>query len=573
MTKTLSLIAFAATLVINAQTPSFQWAKDLAITSGQNDGWAVVTDKFGNVYTTGRFNAITDFDPGPGTYTLDPGSFSSPSFLNAIFVSKLDVNGNFVWAKSIPNIAGFPASICLDKSGNVYTSGQFSGTGDFDPGPSNHTLTSYAKDLYVWKLDNNGNFLWAKNPNGEYFEMADGIVTDLNGNVYTTGYIQSVVDFDPGPGVFNLGAKYKSALFVLKLDSLGNFVWAKLSSSVDYGQYRQSIAIDPSGNIYSTGVMWGLTDVDPGPAVVNIWSWGLSDPFISKLTTNGNFVWANSFGGAKEDYPTSIAIDKQLNVYCTGYFSGTMNYNINQQNNTISSAGGKDIFISKIDPNGNILWIKAMGGPLDDGGNSIRIDSLSNIHLTGTFQGTSDFDPGSGIANLTAEGTNGVDDIFISKLDQHGNFVWAKKIGGPSNDIAWSNAVDVVGNILVTGYFNDTVDFDPNAGVTNLSASPNTHRTFLLKLRDPLSVGISKNSMDGSIHIYPNPTSGITQLEFQNPKTEIKVEIYDSMGKLLQSSKLMRQDTSINLSNLATGFYYLKIFDSESVSLHKIFKE
>ncbi|MBT6372369.1 MAG: hypothetical protein HOJ86_06840, partial [Acidimicrobiaceae bacterium] len=109
--------------------------------------------------------------------------------------------------------------------------------------------------------------------------------------------------------------------------------------------------------------------------------------------------------------------------------------------------------------------VAVFGGTNADYGYSVAVDSSGNVYTTGYFNGTVDFDPGAGTANLTS---NGYKDVFVSKLDSSGNYVWAKNFGGTGNDMGYSVAVDSSGNVYTTGYFTGTVDFDPGAGTTNL---------------------------------------------------------------------------------------------------------
>ena len=124
------------------------------------------------------------------------------------------------------------------------------------------------------------------------------------------------------------------------------------------------------------------------------------------------------------------------------------------RNNLTSSAG--ITFITKSDASGNLIWAKNLGG--SNASTSIAVDVLRNVYITGSFRGTADFDPGPGTYNLTSAGD---EDIFVTKLDASGNFVWAKKMGGASDDDGNSIAVDASGNVYTTGYFQGTADFDP----------------------------------------------------------------------------------------------------------------
>ena len=125
-------------------------------------------------------------------------------------------------------------SIAVDAAGNVYTTGYFGGTADFDPGPGTYNLTSAGTyEMFISKLDSSGNFIWAKQMGGNSsLDYATGlsITLDAAGNIYSTGPLEGTVDFNPGPGVFTLsaiGVNRTRASFVLKLDADGNFIWAK----------------------------------------------------------------------------------------------------------------------------------------------------------------------------------------------------------------------------------------------------------------------------------------------------------------------------------------------------------
>lgn len=137
-----------------------------------------------------------------------------------------------------------------------------------------------------------------------------------------------------------------------------------------------------------------------------------------------NYLWAKSMGGIGEDYGSGISVDASGNVYSVGSFYGTVDFDPGVGTFELTSLGGTDIFISKLDSSGNFLWAKSMGGTAYDQGHGIFIDNLGNVYTTGKFYGTVDFDPGTGVANLTGNS------VFISKLDRNGNYVWARGVGG-----------------------------------------------------------------------------------------------------------------------------------------------
>ncbi|HLG33517.1 MAG TPA: hypothetical protein VI757_01445, partial [Bacteroidia bacterium] len=306
------------------------------------------------------------------------------------------------------------------------------------------------------------NWQWAKGIGGTGGDFGGAIAIDASGNVYTTGSFNGTVDFDPGAGIFNLTG---GGTFISKLDSTGNFIWAKaIVGTTNY--YGGSIAIDPagSGNVYTTGDFVGTADFDPGAGIFNLTAAGGRDFFISKLDSSGNFVWAKAMGGTSDDGGHSIAIDPSGSgtVYTTGIFEGTADFDPGAGVFNLTSAGWRDIFISKLDSSGNFVWAKAMGGTGDNQGRSIAIDPAGSgdVYTTGFFYGTADFDPGAGTFNLTSAAASA--DIFISKLDSSGNFVWAKQIGGTgsSGGASYSIAIDASGYVYTSGGFLGTVDFD-----------------------------------------------------------------------------------------------------------------
>jgi hypothetical protein len=386
------------------------WARAMG---GLENHWGegIAVGNAGSVYTTGGFQGTVDFDPGPGTYNLtSAGGFD-------IVVSKLDSSGDFVWAKRMggtPGEVGY--GIAVDSAGNVYTTGGFNGTADFDPGPGTHNLTSEGgADIVVSKLDSSGDFVWAKSMGGTAGDRGFGIAVDSADNVYTVGVFGGTADFDPGPGTYNLTSEGRADIFVSKLDSSGNFVWAKGMGGTD-GDRARNIVVDSSGNVYTTGQFEGTADFDPGTATYNLTSAGDREMFVSKLDSSGNFVWAKSTGGSGVDYRAmgrDIAVDSAGNNYTVGVFGGTADFDPGPGTYYLTSAGGFDIFVLKLDSGGNFVWAYSMTGPGSKQGNSIGVDSGGNVYTTGQFRDTVDFDPGPGTYYLTSAGQN---DLFVLKL-------------------------------------------------------------------------------------------------------------------------------------------------------------
>ncbi len=412
-------------------------------------------------------------------------------------------NFHFDWAVEFggPGSISVGSSIATDASGNVYTTGFFAGTVDFDPGPGTYFLTSTNTapgDIFVSKLDAAGNFIWAKQ-----MKAVDGggvglsIALDPSGNVYTFGSLLGTVDFDPGPGVSLLTCPECS--FISKLDPAGNYVWAEEYNPGTQDERDHSMTVDAAGNIFMTGYFNGTSDFDPGPGIFNISS-GAGDAFILKLNTNGAFVWVKQFNGSAFNATgegSSIALDNAGNIYVIGYtaifkldpagnflWSQGTDGNLegiavdNAGNVYVTGHGGVEAFVEKLDQAGNPIWSQVLGGTGEASGFSLALDAAGNVYMTGTFKGTLVFDPGSCLGTYTSTGSG---DIFVSEIKSDGTILWIKQFAGAGYNAGSSIAIDVFGGVCTTGFFAGTVDFDPGIGVFNLVSSGN-YTAFVQKM-------------------------------------------------------------------------------------------
>jgi hypothetical protein len=318
---------------------------------------------------------------------------------------------------------------------------------------------------------------------GENMTYAGFNTLDSDNNSYIVGIFQGTVDVDPGAGVSELTSSNSGEdmnTFFLKLDSDQEFVWVKqVEAPLGLGEgFFGSVITDSDSNLYFTGNFTGTVDFDPGAGEAELTAGGSNDFFILKLNSLGEYVWAKSVGGIDDDFPFSMSLDLTNNVYITGLFQDTVDFDPGAGTANLTAAGNYDAFILKLDEDGAYVWAKSVGGTSSDFGYSISIDSSGNSYITGYFSGTVDFDPGAGTANLTSAGNV---DVFILKLDEDGAYVWAKNVGGADNDTGISITVDSIGNSYITGYFNGTADFDPGAGTVELT-SAGDGSAFILKL-------------------------------------------------------------------------------------------
>jgi hypothetical protein len=326
---------------------NFVWAKALPSVGAYVHSKQIGVDADHNVYLTGTIRNTTDFDPGPGETLLVPVATHMDTFF-----AKYDANGNLLWLKSIwypvPSTTQSGAgadALTIDENGNMLIGGAFQGTSDFNPGAGTFNLTSNgARDAYILKLDKDGNFIWATSYGGTFAENITCLKTDGT-HIYVVGDFEAQpTDFDPGPGQTILTGK----LYTSKFDANGNFVWARTMG----GMYimQSWLAID-AGNVYITSSfhsIFGPADFDPGASeyllTAEVW-----DLALTKLTKDGNFVWAVS-GGAPDDFENNgkPVLDAAGNIYVGGSFGRTADFDPSACVYNITSYGQIDAFTYKV---------------------------------------------------------------------------------------------------------------------------------------------------------------------------------------------------------------------------------
>jgi hypothetical protein len=311
-------------------------------------------------------------------------------------------------------------------------------------------------------------YSFTKTMGGANHDYGQAVAVDGSGNVYITGYFLGSADFDPGAGTDNHTAVGEEDIFLTKFDSDGNYIFTKTMGGANH-DYGQAIAVDGSGNVYITGYFEGTVDFNPGGTADSHTSAGLEDIFLTKIKSDGSYGYTKTMGGTNHDYGQAVAVDGSGNVYITGSFSGTSDFDPGAGTDAHTSTGLEDIFLTKISSGGSYLFTQTMGGTDQESGQSIAVDGSDNVYITGYFSGTNvDFNPGAKIDFHTSAG---LEDIFLTKFDSDGNYLFTKTMGGTDHDYGRSVAVDSSDNVYITGSFSGTADFDPGAGTDNHTAA------------------------------------------------------------------------------------------------------
>ena len=361
------------------------------------------------------------------------------------------------WAYSIgaagPSVA---TDMVLDAQGNIFLTGNYQNSVDFDPGDGVHILTSAGgDDIFITKTSPSGDVFWNKRIGGPGIDHANSIAMDREGNLIVTGSFHETADFDPGPNVFSLSAGVDGDAFITKLDENGDFLWAIPITGDGFNEIR-SVKTDAANNIFVTGLFEETADFDPTDGLSLQSSRGMEDIFLAKYTSEGQLIWVNAIGGPGSDAGRGVTVTLTGNVWVAGHFSEAVDFNPNPDDETLTAQGLEDIFVATYTSQGNYIRALQIGGNENDEVNGIHMEVSGNILLTGMFRGHVDFNPSTFTAFL---GSQGGDDGYVVKLSPSGTFVWARSFGGEDNDKGIDISADYQGNVLVSGYFTGYADF------------------------------------------------------------------------------------------------------------------
>ncbi|MFT3765813.1 MAG: nucleotide-binding protein [Minicystis sp.] len=281
-----------------------------------------------------------------------------------------------------------------------------------------------------------GTTVFGKLLGGAQDEEGLAVAADTDGNVIVGGYTIGAVDF--GCGTLPGGAAEGAA--VVKLSASGTCLWSKRFGD---GSRVTGVGTDIGGNIYLTGSFTGSLDLGGGPLT----SAGQSDVFFAKLDAAGALLWAKRFGDGAPQTAMGLAVDPANNAIGVGYFQGAIDFG----GGALTSAGGNDIYVVKLDTAGTFVWARSFGDGGNQVGNAVAVDEAYNAVITGSFSGTVDFGGGP----LTSAGLG---DAFVARFDSTGSHVWSARWGDAKDQAGYAVAAFGAGQVYVAGTFDGTID-------------------------------------------------------------------------------------------------------------------
>jgi len=291
---------------------------------------------------------------------------------------------------------------------------------------------------------------WAKRWGDSALQFATGIAADPSDNWFFTGGLYGTANFGGG----NLTSTDDADVFLVKLTPAGDHVWSK-RYGVSCGQQNATgVASDAQGNVIVTGyhdgsLNFGGTNLS-GPSCFSGRHW----TFVAKLDGSGNHIWSKLIRTeSNQDSVRSrrVRVDAAGNIVIGGEFNG----NVDLGAGYVSTGQPRGVFVASLDPDGNHRWSHVYGGSTSSAYSNVwgvGVDPAGNVAIAGTFSG--DIDLGSG--SLTSAANK---DMFVARFDSSGTPQWSRRVGGSGEDWARDVTLDGLGNVLVSGHFDATVDF------------------------------------------------------------------------------------------------------------------
>lgn len=586
-------------------TGTLLWARHFNGSNWMDEAREISVDSAGNVYLAGSFSVIFDADPGPGTHYL-----SSPSLYgHTALLIKLDTQGNFVWARQM----GGPGtdrieSISTDAAGNTYFTGTFQDSIDIDPGPATRMLYAggSSNSAFLGKFNTMGDLVWAHGLGNNTSTEGKGVRLSPGGLPYFFGNMGGTVDFDPGPGTFNLSNTNGYCPYIVRYDTSGqnpfgwNFPYAAPGGFCE----MKDLHLDAQGDLLMAGRFYGTIDLDPGPATALFTVLGGEDIFVSKMDTSGQLQWARRMGSNNDEVAESVSSDSYGNVYSTGVFSGITDFDPGNSAFYLYPTPGasSDMFISGLNSSGQLLSAKQIAGAT---GQVLRFDASGALLLAGTFSGMVDFSPGPSIFTMSSQGYSDVYfqrmipcqadtfsqtqtacvsyvfggqiltqsgtyiDTFLSQYDCdsviHLNLTITSvdtsvvQTGAQLNAQATSGGfqwLECPGMTAINGATSAQFTAGTNGGyavVVTQNGCSDTSSCY------PVS-GLGLNDSDNPpISVFPNPVSGQVTIQTSQQDPLVSYSIRDLTGRVIEQAELISTRHTLQTNNWPAGTYLLDL--------------
>ncbi|MFH1423188.1 MAG: SBBP repeat-containing protein, partial [Planctomycetota bacterium] len=467
------------TLIANLGAPRYYWTRRIGAL-GSDYGTGVCADSAGNVYTTGYFSNEVNF--------AEDWSSQDNKFISGVFVTKMNDDGDYSWTRRLGGRGEDERSrgpaVCADLNNNIYVSGAFGGTVNFAEEWSGSDLktSSGSINTFVTKLNADGSYGWT-HVIGTATSQGYAICTDTAGNIYVTGYFTGNSNFSSDWGLTNTKTNAGfDDIFITRINANGSYSWTKRIGGTRYDR-AYAVCTDSGDNIFLTGSFTSTTNFAEDWNSEDTLTASGEDIFITKIYANGEYAWTYKMGaGGLFDRGYSVCSDENDNIYIAGIYGGTVNFGAGWgENDTKTSIGVMDGFVTKIYSAGTYYWTHTIGALSDTITYSVCADISGNVYLAGCFTQNLNF-----AADWSSEDTKtglGFFDPFVTKIESTGEYGWTRKIGSTGADYGSSVCADSNGNVYLTGRFENTINFALDWGAEETKSSAGGFDVFITKMR------------------------------------------------------------------------------------------
>lgn len=574
---TISSILIINCIISIAQIPSYQWAYSIGDVSQENLD-ALVTDSENNMIIGGQMYSTTDMDPTGFDETLTqiglqdafiekfPADGSVVSWgvnfggsgYDGVYKIAVDDEDN-IYAIGY---YGYAAS-GVDLNPDMVDQDIATSHGGYD--------------MFIVKFNKDGEHVWGHGIGGLSDDWVNNLVIDGD-NLYVTGQFIGTVDFDGTEETLEINStldKYDGFLAKYNLD--GEISWVFRMGGVD-DDFANEVAVDGEGNIIVTGTFQGTGDfwgqlLYAADGAMAGWP-KEGDAFIAKYNSESDLIWAKSIVGDNESnggYSNTInalAVDGENNIYITGLIYGEGDFDMNEDENILETYADYDSYFAKYNADGELQWVHTTAPKVTGYNLDMAIDGNNDIYLTGHFGYSSgvpyeaDFDFNTdSIYALQSLGDN---DIYIAKYHSDAELVWAYNLGGSGYDFATAIDIDKEYNICVGGWFYESDDFDANPD-SNFIWLPYTYPSYgdncwigKYKQNDisiPDAISEINETFSGFL-VYPNPAKDYINLLSGNYAfNDTEIELLDIQGNVLKS---FSASENISVADLPQGIYFIR---------------
>ncbi len=323
--------------------------------SMQDVAYGLCTDGADDLYLCGTYYGAIDLDPGPGVDERAPIGFEDA------FLSKFDPGGGQIWTLTWggTNAHTNTRTAAYDGSAYIYITGALNKTVDLDPGAGvdEHTCQSYDGNAYLSKFDLDGDYMWGVNWGDTGNAWGMNVAAGSSGDVYVAGSFMYDADFDPGPGEDIYTSGFFDSPYICRYDSDGHYQWTRIWFNSEMGTDILSahfMAVDSSGDLYTSGRFQDEVDLDTGPDTEMYTSNGASDIFLTRFDPLGNHLWMETWGGDGDDFAGDIALNARGEIFFVGTFTNEIDLDNGEGISEFISNGEEDAFLMKLLDNG--LW-------------------------------------------------------------------------------------------------------------------------------------------------------------------------------------------------------------------------